>query len=127
MVVNDPVADMLARIRNAHLALHRDVSLPVSKVKADIARILQEEGYIEGYDQDGRELSLKLRYSDGNPLILGLKRISRPGLRVYTKAQEIPRVQNGIGICIISTSRGLMEGEAARRENVGGELLCEIW
>jgi small subunit ribosomal protein S8 len=127
MVVNDPVADMLARIRNAHLALHKDVRVPGSKVKADIARILQEEGYIEGYEQDGSELSLKLRYSDGNPLISGLKRISRPGLRVYTKAQEIPRVQNGIGICIISTSRGLMEGEAARRDNVGGELLCEIW
>jgi small subunit ribosomal protein S8 len=92
-----------------------------------IAGILQDEGYIKGFDEKDREINIELKYADGKPLISGLKKISKPGRRVYVSAQDIPRVQNGIGICILSTSRGVLEGENARTANVGGELLCEIW
>lgn len=127
MAVVDPVSDMLTRIRNAHQRLHEDVNIPTSKVHTAIAGILKEEGYITSYEVQDRVINVELKYADGKPLISGLKKISTPGRRVYVSAQDIPRVQNGIGICIMSTSRGVLEGENARKENVGGEILCEIW
>ncbi|HMM37838.1 MAG TPA: 30S ribosomal protein S8 [Desulfovibrio sp.] len=127
MAVVDPVADMLTRIRNAHQAYHRQVDIPASKMKASIAGILKEEGYIEDYSVDGASMQLALKYVDGKPLISGLKKVSKPGRRIYVGVSEIPRVQNGLGICILSTSRGLMAGAKAAEGNLGGELVCEIW
>jgi small subunit ribosomal protein S8 len=127
MAMTDPIADMLARLRNAHQALHAEVVMPKNKAKEAMAAILQEEGYIEGFESADRDLTVKLRYKSGQAIISGTKRISRPGRRVYVGVQDIPSVRNGLGICILSTSRGIMEGTKARSENVGGELLCEIW
>ncbi len=127
MSVVDPIADMLARIRNAHQALHADLVMPASKMKAAIASILKEEGYISDYAVDGLKLSINLKYSGGKPIISGLKKISKPGRRVYVGAGEIPDVQNGLGISILSTSRGVLAANAAREQRLGGELLCEIW
>lgn len=127
MAVVDPISDMLTRIRNAHMRLHADVNVPTSKMHTAIAGILKEEGYITSYGVEDREINIELKYAGGKPLITGLRKISTPGRRIYVSAQDIPRVQNGIGICILSTSRGVLEGETARRENVGGELLCEVW
>ena len=132
MSVTDPIADMLTRIRNASLARHRDVTLPSSKVKREIARILAEEGFIDGYktSSDGIQeyLELGLKYIEGkSPVVAGLKRISKPGLRVYARKTEIPRVLGGLGIVIISTSRGIMTGQQARKLNLGGEVLCYVW
>lgn len=127
MAYTDPISDMLTRIRNGHHALHRDVFIPKSKVKLVIAEILKEEGYISQYAEEDQQLKVTLKYTNGKPSILGLKRVSKPGRRIYVGAVDIPRVQNGLGICIISTSQGILEGSAARDRNVGGELLCEIW
>ena len=127
MSVTDPISDMLTRIRNAHRALHADLSLPASKLKAAIAGILKEEGYIGDFAVDGQALTINLKYQSGKPIISGLKRVSKPGRRVYVPAEAIPKVQNGLGISILSTSRGILEGAKARELNVGGELLCEIW
>ncbi|THB67181.1 MAG: 30S ribosomal protein S8 [Desulfovibrio sp.] len=127
MVTTDPIADMLTRIRNAHHALHGDVIVPKSKMKEALAGILKDEGYIEGFSVSESDISMTLRYLEGKPVIAGLKRISKPGRRVYVSASEIPRVQNGLGVCILSTSRGVMAGQAAQDQNVGGEVLCEIW
>lgn len=127
MAVVDPVADMLTRIRNAYGAYHKDVSIPASKMKASIAGILKEEGYITDYAVEDRDISITLKYAEGKPLVTGLKKISKPGRRVYVGASDIPRVQNGIGICIVSTSKGLLEGAKAKEAKVGGELLAEIW
>ena len=109
-MMTDPIADMLTRIRNAHLALHKEVSVPRSKIKLVVAQILKDEGYVE--DVAAEDASIK---------------ISKPGRRVYVGAGEIPSVQNGLGICIVSTSSGVLTGGVAREKNVGGELLCEIW
>ena len=125
--MNDPVADMLTRIRNAHLALHANVQMPTSRVKAAVAGILKEQGYIEGYEAKEKDIDLTLKYASGRPLISGMKKISKPGRRVYVGAQDIPRVQNGLGICVLSTSSGVLDGETARQKNVGGELLFELW
>ena len=127
MAVVDPVADMLTRIRNAYGAYHKQVSVPTSKVKASIAEILKEEGYIAESKVEGLEIQIDLKYANGKPLISGLKKVSKPGRRVYVGVQDIPRVQNGLGICIVSTSKGILDGDSARESNVGGELLCEIW
>jgi small subunit ribosomal protein S8 len=127
MAVVDPIADMLTRIRNAHSALHRTVDVPKSRSKASLVEILKEEGYIIGFEEKERELQIQLKYMDGKPIISGLKRVSKPGRRVYVGSYDIPMVQNGLGICILSTSKGIMEGSKAREANVGGELLCEIW
>lgn len=126
-MLTDPIADMLTRIRNAHLALHQEVSVPRSKMKEAIALILKAEGYVNDYSVADREIKIALKYHQGKPVIAGLKKISKPGRRVYVGAQEIPKVQNGLGICILSTSRGLLEGGAAQDAKTGGELLCEIW
>lgn len=126
-MLTDPIADMLTRIRNAHLALHKEVSVPRSKMKVALASILKEEGYITDYVVADREITLTLKYLGGKGVISGLKRISKPGRRVYVGVQDIPRVQNGLGICILSTSRGVLEGSAAHEVKAGGELLCEVW
>lgn len=127
MSVTDPIADLLTRIRNAHGALHADLAVPASKLKASIAAILKDEGYIADFAVSDAVLSMTLKYQGGKPLIAGLKRMSKPGRRIYVGAEDIPKVQNGLGISILSTSRGILEGEKARELNVGGELLCEIW
>ena len=126
-MLTDPIADMLTRIRNAHLALHQEVSVPRSKMKENLASILKEEGYINDVAVNEADIVLTLKYVKGKAAIAGLKRISKPGRRVYVGVQDIPRVQNGLGICILSTSRGVLEGNAARDAMAGGELLCEIW
>lgn len=128
----DPIADMLTRIRNANLALHAETAMPSSKMKEEIARILSEEGYIDGYKvQDarvGKQLVVRLRYGpDRKRVINGLKRVSKPGRRVYKGAGDIARVRGGIGVAIVSTSHGLMTDREARRRNVGGEIVCEVW
>ncbi len=129
---SDPIADMLTRIRNANTALHPETTMPSSKLKEQVARILSEEGFIDGYKVDdarvGKELTVRLRYgNDRQPILTGIKRISKPGLRVYSGASDVPRVRGGIGIAIVSTSDGVMTDREARRRNVGGEILCEVW
>jgi small subunit ribosomal protein S8 len=123
---------MLTRIRNASAARHREVTLPSSKVKRELARILAEEGFIDSYEThpDGVQemLTLRLRYVEGRtPVVSGLKRISKPGLRVYARKTEIPRVLGGLGMAVLSTSRGIMTGSQARKLNLGGEVLCYVW
>lgn len=132
MNVTDPIADMLTRIRNASAARHRELTCPSSRVKREIARILVDEGFIESFEtsQDGvmELLSMRLKYVEGRtPVVSGLKRISKPGLRVYARKTEIPRVLGGLGLAILSTSRGIMTGQQARKLNLGGEVLCYVW
>ncbi len=133
MVVNDPIADMLTRIRNAQIAKHDAVTLPASNLKKSIAKILLAEGYVKSIDfQDegpAGNIKIVLKYVNGKqqPVIAGLKRISRPGLRVYARCEELPKVLGGLGIAIISTSKGLMTDKEARRNLVGGEVLAYIW
>lgn len=131
-MMTDPVADMLTRIRNAMRARHAKVDIPSSKLKIELARILQEEGYVQNYKRiaDDKQGVLRVflrRMNDGTEVILGISRVSRPGCRVYVAKDEIPKVQGGLGINIISTSRGLMTGRQAVREGVGGEILCNVW
>ena len=132
MVVTDTIADMLTRIRNANQMRYQEVSVPASNLKVSLAKILKEEGFIEDYklvneDVQGTIL-LTLKYGQNKErVITGLKRISKPGLRVYAKSTEIPKVLNGLGIAIISTSRGVMTDKEARKQNLGGEVLCYIW
>ena len=121
-MLTDPIADMLTRIRNAHLALHKEVSVPRSKMKEAMASILKQEGYVEDVTVDDRNITIALKYVKGRPAITGLKRISKPGRRVYVGAHQIPRVQNGLGICILSTSRGVLDGMTAHADKTGGEL-----
>lgn len=132
MSVTDPVADMLTRIRNAIMAHHDSVLVPTSKMKLAIARILKDEGFIGDYevvrDKPHRAIKINLRYLGSNqPAISGLKRVSKPGLRIYVQKKEIPRVYGGMGIAIISTSKGLKTGQQAWRQGSGGEILCYIW
>ena len=132
MVVNDPIADMLTRIRNAQVAKHDSVTMPASNMKKNIAKLLLEEGYIKSYEfiDDGLQGSIKitLKYLDKKqPVIVGLKRISKPGLRVYAACEDLPKVLGGLGIAIISTSKGVMTDKEARKENLGGEVLCYVW
>lgn len=132
MTVTDPIADMLTRIRNALMARHDNVKVPSSKMKLAIARILKEEGFITDYEvikgKPHRDISIQLRYLDDNmPAIAGLKRVSKPGLRVYVQKREIPRVYGGLGIAIVSTSQGVRTGQQAWRQSSGGELLCYVW
>ena len=131
MVVNDPIADMLTRIRNAQIAKHDAVVLPASNTKKAIAKILLAEGYVKSVDfiDEAPQGSIKivLKYNGKQPVIAGLKRISKPGLRVYAKSEELPKVLGGLGIAIISTSKGLMTDKEARKEMIGGEVLAYIW
>lgn len=128
----DPIADMLTRIRNANQALHEFVSMPSSKLKEELARILAAEGYIDSFDvkADGpkRELTLKLKYGgDRSRAITGLRRVSKPGRRVYSDARGLPRVTGGLGVVMVSTSQGVLSDREARRRRLGGEILCEVW
>ena len=128
MLVLDPIADMLTRIRNANQNRSKEVAMPTSKIKLDIATILKDEGFIEEFKVDKNILTLTLKYGQGKErVITGLKRISKPGLRVYAKVDEIPKVLNGLGIAIISTPQGVMTDKKARLNNVGGEVLAYIW
>ena len=127
MAITDPISDMLARIRNAHQAYHKQVLIPASRVKRDLASILKEQGYVEDVGEANGDIEITLRYEKGKALISGMKRVSTPGRRVYVKAPDIPRVQNGLGVCVLTTSHGVMDGESARQKNVGGEVICEIW
>jgi len=131
MTISDPIADMLTRIRNAIMARHDFVLVPASRMKLSIARILKEEGFINDYEvlkgKPHRTIKVHLKYSDKNqPVLSKLERVSKPGLRVYVERKEIPRVYGGIGIAIISTPKGVMTGQHARRRGLGGELLCYI-
>ena len=132
MVVTDTIADMLTRIRNANGMRYKEVSVPASNLKINLARILKDEGFIEDYkvvnDNVQGTIELTLKYGQNKErVITGLKRISKPGLRVYAKASEVPKVLNGLGIAIISTSNGMMTDKEARKQNLGGEVLCYIW
>lgn len=128
----DPIADMLTRLRNANQALHHEVKMPSSKMKEGIAEILAAEGYVDSFkiedDRVGRALTIRLRYGDDRARVLqGIKRVSKPGHRVYKPAAGISRVQGGLGVAILSTSQGLLTDREARRRKVGGEVLCEVW
>jgi small subunit ribosomal protein S8 len=132
MAISDPIADMLTRIRNAIMARHDSVLVPAARMKLYIAKILKQEGFITDYEVLGsrphRQIKIDLRYGDKNePIISGLKRVSKPGLRVYVQHKEIPRVYGGLGIAILSTSRGVIPGHKAWRQGIGGELLCYVW
>jgi small subunit ribosomal protein S8 len=134
MTMTDPIADMLTRIRNANVAFHDDVEMPSSKLKEAMARILEREGYITGFAVEddprrpGQRLTIRMKYTnDRRRTISGLKRVSRPGLRVYTKAEGVPRVLGGMGIAILSTNQGLLTDREARERHVGGEVLCQVW
>ena len=133
MSMTDPIADMLTRIRNGLSAEHDTVVIPASKMKVEIARILKQEGYINGYSVEGqtaKEKTITVELKDGpdkEKVITGLKRISKPGLRVYAKGDNVPRVLNGLGIAIISTSKGLMTDRDARKQNLGGEVVAYVW
>ena len=132
MVMTDPIADMLTRIRNANQMRYTEVKVPASKLKIELARILKEEGFIKDYkvldETASGMINITLKYGEKKTrVITGLKRISKPGLRVYAKADEVPKVLNGLGIAVISTSKGIMTDKQARRENLGGEVLAYIW
>lgn len=132
MTISDPIADMLTRIRNAVIVRHNFVLIPTSRMKLAIARILKGEGFISDYEvlrgKPHRVIKIYLKYNDNNqPVLTGLERVSKPGLRVYVQRKEIPRVYGGLGIAIVSTPRGVMTGQQAWRQGVGGELLCYIW
>jgi small subunit ribosomal protein S8 len=130
--MTDPVADMLTRIRNANSVGHEDVSVPASRVKKSIAGILKDEGYIDDFDlvTDDKQgmINIKMKYGvDNEKVISGIRKISKPGLRVYAKAEDVPRVLGGLGIAIISTSKGVISDKEARRLGVGGEVICYVW
>ena len=132
MTMTDPIADILTRIRNANTVKHETVDVPASNIKKEIVRILLEEGFVRGYDviEDEKQgiIRIQLKYGQaGEKVIQGIKRISKPGMRVYTNAHEIPKVLNGLGIAIISTSKGILTDKQARKENVGGEVICYVW
>lgn len=137
MTIIDPIADMLTRIRNAVLAGHALVAMPSSKLKVEIARIMKDEGYLEGFDvaesddSTQKMLRLKIKYVGERrarkPVITGIERVSKPGRRVYTKRQDIPWVLSGIGVAILSTPKGVMTGSRARQLGVGGEIICKVW
>ena len=132
MHITDPIADMLTRIRNANSAKHETVEVPASNMKKEISQILVDEGYIKSYEviEDGKQgmIKITLKYGDKKAKVLqGLQRISKPGLRVYASCEELPKVMRGLGVAIISTSKGIMTDKAARKDNIGGEVLAFIW
>ena len=134
MTMTDPIADMLTRIRNANVAMHDEVSMPSSKSKRALAEVLKREGYISAFSEQengprpGKTLTIEMKYSpERDRVIRGLKRISKPGLRIYRQRDEIPRVQGGLGVAVVSTNRGLMSDREARKNRMGGEILCYVW
>ncbi len=130
-MVNDPIADMLTRIRNAVMVGHDSVMVPHSRVKVSLARILKDENYIEDFEvvkgEPAQMIKIQLKYVDKQPAVLGLERVSKPGLRVYAGRTEIPRVYGGLGVAVMSTSQGIMTGKDAWRRKLGGEVLCYVW
>ncbi len=130
-MLTDPIADMLTRIRNAARIKAEKVDIPASKLKLEIAKILKEEGFIRAYKviKDRRQgiLRVNLKYAEGEPVITGIQKVSKPGRRVYVGSQEIPRVMGGVGLAILTTPKGVLSDKVCRRENVGGELLCHVW
>jgi small subunit ribosomal protein S8 len=131
-MLTDPVADMLTRIRNGLQARHPAVTMPSSKLKVSVAEVLRDEGFITAYQEleetPQKKLRIELKYVDKNvPVVTGIKRVSKPGLRVYSGASDMPRVYGGLGVAIVSTSKGVMSGRRARRMGVGGEVLCHVW
>lgn len=131
MFITDPISDLIVRIKNANARKHKSVSIPYSIKKEAIIKLIESEGYISSYSVEGektsKELVVKLKYKKGQSAIVGIKRVSKPGLRVYVKSEEIPSIISGYGTVIISTSKGLMTGKEARKENVGGEIIAYIW
>ena len=131
MTVTDPIADALTRIRNANQVNHSNVLIPASKLKVELIKLLKEEGYVEDYeikeDNGFKVIDVTLKYFNKKPVITNLKRVSSPSLRTYSKAKNLPRVFDGMGIAVISTSKGLMTDKAARNQNLGGEVLCYVW
>ena len=130
MSMQDPIADMLTRIRNAHHRSHPEVTMPASKLKASVAKVLQEEGYIGGYsvsDEVKSNLTVELKYFEGKPVIEEITRISKPSLRLYVGSNDLPKVRSGLGVAIVSTSRGVMTDRAARAAGIGGEVLCTVF
>ena len=132
MTVIDPIGDMLTRIRNAQMRLLSDVNIPSSKFREKILDVLKQEGYISDYkslsdSHKKTSLSVKLKYNNGMPVIKEIKRISKPGRRIYAKADSIPRIQNGLGLAIVSTSKGIMTDNDARNQNIGGEIICRVF
>ena len=134
MTMTDPIADMLTRMRNANVAMHDSVSMPSSKLKESLAAILAQEGYIESYEtsddpkRPGKVLEIRLKYTkERDRVIGGLRRVSKPGLRIYARADKLPRVLGGLGVAVLSTSQGLMTDREARQKKVGGEVLCYVW
>jgi small subunit ribosomal protein S8 len=130
-MVNDPIADLLTRVRNAAMAHHDNVMVPASKMKLAVAKILKEEGFIADYSivksEPQKQIKITLKYIDKQPAFLGLERVSKPGLRVYAGKREIPRVYGGLGIAIMSTSKGIITAQEAWKKNLGGEVLCYVW
>ena len=128
MQITDPVADMLTRIRNANAALHETVNIPASRMKAAVLDILLQEGFVKSVEKEENTLKVTLKYGSNNEkVITGIKRISKPGLRVYAKKEELPRVLGGLGIAVISTSKGVMSDKQARKEGLGGEVIAYVW
>jgi small subunit ribosomal protein S8 len=131
MSIQDPISDMLTRIRNAQARAKREVSMPASRKKAAIAQVLEKEGYINGYREEGegaaRQLTIELKYYRGKPVIERVWRVSRPGLRVYKTKDELPSIIGGLGVAIVSTSRGLMSDREARAQGIGGEIICSLY
>ena len=134
MTMTDPIADMLTRIRNANIAMHDEVRMPSSNLKEALAEVLEREGYIDGFlveetpDRPGRTLQVRMKYSPERArTISGIRRVSKPGLRVYSKSNEVPRVLGGLGVAVLSTSQGLLSDREARKRKVGGEVLCFVW
>ena len=134
MTMTDPISDMLTRIRNANVAMHDEVAMPSSKQKLALADLLKNEGYISSFteidngDRPGRTLTIEMKYSPNRDRVIsGLKRVSKPGLRIYRRRDEIPRVQGGLGVAVVSTNKGLMSDREARKNRMGGEILCFVW
>ena len=131
MTIIDPIADMLTRIRNSIMASHESVQVPSSKIKLSIVKILSDQGFIDRYEvlkgKPRPMIKIYLKYADAQPAILGLERVSKPSLRVYVEKHEIPRIYGGLGIAILSTSKGIMTGQEAWRQRLGGEILCYVW
>lgn len=131
MSMSDPIADMLVRIRNAHMVEKKQVNIPASNLKSAIASVMQQEGYIDSFSVMGesanKTINIKLKYYDNQPVIESLQRISKPSLRVYVASTQMPRIMNGLGIVIISTPKGVMTGQDAAAQNIGGEVLCSVF
>ncbi len=131
MSKSDPIADYLTRVRNAARAKHKKVDVPASSIKKELTRILTEQKFFDGFTivEDNKQniIRISLKYNEGRSVLSGLRRVSRPGIRQYKAAEDLPRVQNGLGIAIISTSKGLMTNKQARKDNVGGEVVCYVW